>query len=106
MTRVDVEPDTFDAVSKIFGQTIADNLFITFTRTLLDGLSGSGGMAGTDPGGTKWGSEYDKAAAEITGVTQDVINGVYKLAGLLKTTGFNHGQANSASTPGGMAGCS
>jgi hypothetical protein len=100
MTRVDVEPDTFDAVSKIFGQTIADTLFRSFT-TLQDGLSGCGAMAGTDPGGTKWGSEYDKAVVEITGVTQDVINGVYRLAGLLETTGFNHGQANSASTPGG-----
>jgi hypothetical protein len=98
--RVDVDADTFDAVSKIFGQTISDIVFGSFTR-LLDGLSGCGGMAGTDPAGTQWSTEYDKAAVEITGVTQDVINGVYQLAGLLETTGFNHGQANSSSTPGG-----
>jgi hypothetical protein len=34
-------------------------------------------------------------------VTEDVINGLYRLASLLAMTGFNHGQANSASTPGG-----
>jgi len=97
--RIDVDPATFDAVSKIFGQTIADTLFHSFT-TLQDGLSSCGAMAGTDPGGTQWGSAYDNAVVEITGVTQDVLNGVYRLAGLLETTGFNHGQANSASTPG------
>ncbi|MGH3708979.1 MAG: hypothetical protein ACRDRU_12460 [Pseudonocardiaceae bacterium] len=42
------------------------------------------------------------AVVEITGVTEDVINGLYRLASLLAMTGFNHGQANSASTPGGM----
>ncbi len=100
MGRIDVDPAVFDAVSKIFGQTIADTLSHSFT-TLRDGLSSCGAMAGTDPGGTQWTSAYDNAVVEITGVTQDVINGVYRLAGLLETTGFNHGQANSASTPGG-----
>jgi hypothetical protein len=100
MSPVDVAPETFDAVSKIFGQTIANTLD-TSNSTLMDVLSGCGGMAGTDPGGTKWGTEYDKAVTELIGVTQDVINGVYKLAGLLEMTGFNHGQANSASAPGG-----
>lgn len=92
----------FDAASKTFGQTIADTLFQSFT-SLQDGLSSCGAMAGTDPGGTQWGSAYDNAVVGITGVTQDVINGVYRLAGLLEMTGFNHGQANSASTPGGAA---
>ncbi|MGH3774033.1 MAG: hypothetical protein ACRDRW_22025 [Pseudonocardiaceae bacterium] len=100
MGRIDVDPATFEAASKVFGQTIADALSHSFT-TLRDGLSDCGGMAGTDPGGTRWGSAYDNAVVEITGVTQDVFNGVSRLAGLLEMTGFNHGQANSASTPGG-----
>ncbi len=99
MGRIDVDPARFDAASKIFGQTIADTLFHSFT-TLQDELSNCDAMAGTDPGGTAWGSAYDNAVVEITGVTQDVVNGVYRLAGLLEMTGFNHGQANSASTPG------
>lgn len=100
MVRVDVDPATFDAASKVFGQTIADALSSSFS-TLSHGLSGCGAMAGTDPGGTQWGSTYDNAVVEITGVTEDVLNGLWRLADLLAMTGFNHGQANSASTPGG-----
>ncbi|MGH3852020.1 MAG: hypothetical protein ACRDR6_00675 [Pseudonocardiaceae bacterium] len=68
-------------------RTIADALSSSFT-TLRDGLSSRGGMAGTDPGGIQWGSTYDNAVVEITGVTKDVINGLCRLAGLLKMTGF------------------
>ena len=64
-------------------------------------LGDTGGMAGSDPAGVRWGSSYRAALVQISGVTQDVINGVYTLAGLLVTTGFNHGLANSASEPGG-----
>ncbi|MEP6696066.1 MAG: hypothetical protein ABJA34_04205 [Pseudonocardiales bacterium] len=102
MTRVDVDPAGYDAASKVFGQTIADELFHSFAD--LDGvLCGCSAMAGTDPGGMKWGSAYDEAMVTVVGVTEDVIDGVYKLADLLSTTGFNHGRANSASTPGGGA---
>ncbi|MGH3718478.1 MAG: hypothetical protein ACRDRI_06450 [Pseudonocardiaceae bacterium] len=100
MGRIDVDPDRFDAASKVFGQTIATTLSGSFS-TLSHELSGCGGMAGADPGGTQWGSTYDNAVVEITGVTEDVLNGLWRLAGLLEMTGFNHGQANSASTPGG-----
>lgn len=56
MAKIAVDPDTYDAVSKTFGQTIAETL-VHSSWTLKEGLSGCGGMVGTDPGGTKWGSE-------------------------------------------------
>lgn len=100
MGRIDVDPGTFEAASKIFGHDVANALFEDYC-VLQGALGDTGGMAGSDPAGVRWRSSYDAALVQISGVTQDVINGVYTLAGLLVTTGFNHGLANSASEPGG-----
>jgi hypothetical protein len=44
---IDVDPDVFDAASKVFGVDIHGPL-VTARTGLESGLSGSGGMGGTD----------------------------------------------------------
>ncbi len=99
MPRVAVDPPGYLAGSTVFGCDIAIGLW-NAVADLGGALAGSGGMAGTDPAGAAWSDAYDAAAADATGVTQDVLNGCYQLAGLLAATGFNHASANLASTPG------
>lgn len=66
MVKVDVDPATFDAASKVFGQAIVDAVSGSFS-TLWGGLSGCRGMAGTDPGGTQWGTAYDTRSSRSLG---------------------------------------
>jgi hypothetical protein len=61
-------------------------------------------MAGNDQAGSSWSTAYNDAARTVMGVTADVVNGCYKLAGLLQTTAHNHSQAelNSRSRAAGV----
>ncbi|MGH3624213.1 MAG: hypothetical protein ACRDQ5_20905 [Sciscionella sp.] len=95
---IDVEPEVFNAASTVFGKTVASQLNTAVTN-LQEGLGGTAGMAGTDPGGTKWASSYDPAATVTLGGMTDLTNASYKLAAMLEATGFNHGRANDASNP-------
>jgi hypothetical protein len=95
---IDVEPDVFDAASKVLGQKVTSQLTNAVTD-LEQALAGTGGMAGTDPGGTTWAASYDHATAVTVGGMTDLTNACYKLAAMLELTGFNHGRAESASDP-------
>ncbi|PZS17247.1 MAG: hypothetical protein DLM57_08825 [Pseudonocardiales bacterium] len=97
---MDVDPATYEAASTAFGVGVATG--VQRAALGLDGgLAGCAAMAGWDPAGATWSRAYDEAAATTTGVTQDVINGCFQLAALLRQTGFNYGRAESSSTPGG-----
>ncbi len=95
---IDVEPEVFDAASKVMGQNVTGQLTTALTN-LEDALAGTGGMAGTDPGGTKWASSYDQAVSATVGAMTDLTDACYMLAAMLEQTGFNHGMAESASDP-------
>lgn len=95
---ISVDPDTFDAASKVFGVDIHAQLVKAGTG-LESGLSGSGAMAGTDPAGTTWASSYDDAADTVHSLVDDLANASLVLAAMLQQTGFNHGMAESASNP-------
>lgn len=95
---IDVEPETFDAASKVVGHDMAGRL----TEAVADlehGLAMTAGMAGSDPGGTRWASAYDEAASATAGVVTDLANACAKIAEMLEQTGFNHGAAEDASNP-------
>lgn len=100
MPRVDVETESFEAASVVFGQRIASQIS-SAVDSLLAGLSGSAAMAGSDEGGTSWAASYDEGAVLTVHGLEDLGNACYQLAGLLQQTGFNHGSAESASTAGG-----
>jgi hypothetical protein len=98
--RLVVEPASFEAASAAIGLEIAGRVQRA-ALGLLDGLAGSGGMAGSGPAGARWASAYDDSARLALATTQDVVNGCYQLAALLQQTGFNYSRAESSSTPGG-----
>jgi hypothetical protein len=97
---ISVAPAVFDAASAIMGQKVAGQLAQAATE-LGTGLAGSAAMAGSDPGGVNWASCYDQAAPVAAAGTSDLANACHQLAAMLEQTGFNHGAAESASTPGG-----
>lgn len=99
MPRVDIDSESFEAASTVFGQRIASQL-TSATEKLIGQLSGSGAMAGSDEAGTNWAQSYDKGAALAIDGLSDLTNACYQLAALLEQTGFNHGSAESASTAG------
>jgi hypothetical protein len=95
---IHIEPDIYDAASKVFGQTVAGQL-TTAVTDLEDALRNTGAMAGSDPGGSRWAVSYDQAVSVTVGAMTDLTNASYKLAAMLEQTGFNHGMAESASDP-------
>ena len=99
MSPIRIDTYTFDAASAVYGGDIAPMLS-TAGSDLSNALVGTGAMAGTDEAGTKWASSYDSAAAQLMPAISDAITASYKMAILLERTGFNHGQAESMSTPG------
>jgi hypothetical protein len=95
---IDVDPEVFDAASKIFGADMFSQL--DKARSGLEsGLSGSGAMAGSDPAGTTWATSYDDAAKTVHSIVGDLGTACTTLAAMLQQTGFNHGMAESASDP-------
>jgi hypothetical protein len=96
MPQLIVEPQHYAAASTIIGDTVA----VAGYRDLLvlaDALSRTGGMGGSDPAGSAWAADYDRAASAATRAAQDVVNSCYHLASLLQQTGFNYDLAESAS---------
>jgi hypothetical protein len=91
---IEVEPDVFDAASKVLGQKVTTSL-----TNAVAGLERALQATGTDPGGTTWAASYDHAAVVTVGGMTDLTNACYKLAAMLELTGFNHGRAESASDP-------
>ncbi len=100
--RLAVDPVSYDAASMAFGTEIAGQVQRA-ALGLLDGLAGSGAMAGADPAGDAWASACDDGARLTLAAAQDVINGCYQLAALLQQTGFNYIRADSSSAAGGVA---
>jgi hypothetical protein len=68
------------------GQKVTHSLTDAVTG-LEAALRGTGGMAGTDPGGTTWAASYDHATAVTVGGMTDLTNACYKLAAMLELTG-------------------
>ena len=99
-TRVDVRPEAFYAAA----QSIASDV-VARAASALDvagsALSGGAAMAGGDPGGEAWAAEYDRAAHTLLVAAQNLVNGTYRVVGLLEQTGANHERADAASRPGG-----
>src|SRR4051812_43643277 len=103
MPLLEVESESFEAASTIFGQRIAGQVTSALDH-LVGALSGTGAMAGSDEAGTNWAASYDESARlAVEGLT-DLGNACYQLAGLLQQTGFNHASAERASTAGSGAG--
>lgn len=98
MSPIDVQPDVYDAASKVFGQEVTAQLTQAFTG-LNQGLAPTGAMAGTDPGGTKWAASYNQAASATSDAIITANAACFHLAALLEKTGFNHGMAESHSDP-------
>lgn len=103
MVLIRVETDSYRAASAIFGGTIGPDLLDAAGR-LSATLSGTGGMAGVDPAGTKWASAYDTAARTLGQGIMQAVGASFSMAMLLEHTGLNHARAETASTPGGGAG--
>lgn len=97
---IDVEPDAWDAASKVLGKIVVDQLTHAVVGSQ-QSLADTGGMAGSDPGGTAWAGAYDPAAAATAEAMTDMTKACFTLAGMLEQTGFNHAVANSASDPTG-----
>lgn len=95
-----VDGTTYAAASAVVGNDVAESL-AEAGWALGDALTGSAGMAGSDPVGASWGASYDRAATAAVQAASDVITASFRLAALLEQTGFNYGTAESASVPGG-----
>jgi hypothetical protein len=95
---IDVEPEVYDAASKVFGDKVYSQL-LKAGADLEAALAGSGAMAGSDPAGVSWASAYDDAARANHAVMIDLETACLKIAAMLQQTGFNHGMADSASDP-------
>jgi hypothetical protein len=77
-TPIDVDPDTFDAASKVLGQKMAGQL-TDAVAGLEHGLATTAAMAGSDPGGLHWASAYDQAASATACVLTDLANACCKI---------------------------
>lgn len=95
---IDVQPETFEAASQIFGKELAGDLWLN-RSTLAGGLGDTAEMAGSDAAGTSWAGSYDPAAQATAGAIEDLANACSQLGSMLQLTGFNHGLAESQSDP-------
>jgi hypothetical protein len=95
---IDVEPQFYDAASKVFGEKVYIQL-LNAGEKLEGALAGTGAMAGSDPAGVQWAASYDEAARGGHAVLIDLETACLKIAVMLQQTGFNHGMADSASDP-------
>lgn len=62
-------------------------------------LAGCGAMAGDDPGGARWATDYDPAARAAVHAGQRAVNSVYHLAAMFAQTARNYETAEQASIP-------
>ena len=97
---IDVDPSAFAAASAVMGHQVADQLAAALSG-LAAQLAGTAAMGGSDPGGVRWATAYDEAAAVAAGGVADLANACHAVAALLAQSGFNHAAAEAASNPGG-----
>jgi hypothetical protein len=99
MTTAVIETETEDLVSAARRLELwaADPLAAATSR-LGRVLTGSGGMAGSDPGAMSWAGGYDPAAGAAAYASQQAINSVHKLAGMFAQSARNYAAAEAAST--------
>lgn len=95
---IDIQPEIYDASSKVFGDKVYSQL-LKAGGDLEGALAGSGAMAGSDPAGRQWAASYDEAARGVHAILIDLETACLKIAVMLQQTGFNHGMADSASDP-------
>lgn len=95
---ISVQPDSYHVASSIMGEGAATDL-LQASFDLAGGLSGTGGMGGTDQAGQDWASSYDEAASITSTAIGDLVNALQIIAAMLKQTGFNHRAADAASNP-------
>lgn len=98
---LDVDPSAFTAASAIIGREVVDQL-VGVLAGVGSGLAGTAAMGGSDPGGVRWATAYDEAAAVAVGGVADLANACHVIATLLAQSGFNHAAADAASNPRGM----
>lgn len=96
---LDVDPSAFTAASAVMGHQVADQLAAALSG-LAAQLAGAAAMGGSDPGGVRWATAYDEAAAVTAGGVADLANACQAVAAVLAQSGFNHAAAEAASTPG------
>lgn len=99
-TRLDVRPDAYYVAAQAIASDVvgcAASALDVAGAVLAEGAS----MAGFDPGGLAWAAEYDRAARTTLIAGQNLVNGAYRVVGLLEQTGVNHERADAASVPGG-----
>ncbi|MGH3853822.1 MAG: putative toxin [Pseudonocardiaceae bacterium] len=99
---ISVQPDTYHVASSLMGDGAATDL-LQASLDLAGGLSGTGGMGGTDQAGQDWATSYDDAASTTNAAIGDLVNALQVIAGMLKQTGFNHRAADAASNPANPA---
>ncbi|MGN6608141.1 MAG: hypothetical protein ACTHMS_14155 [Jatrophihabitans sp.] len=87
-----VDPVVFPAASSVFGR-----LAYRVWNEALAGVD-QPGMAGDDPSGRAWGADFDAAAERVITATEAVVDGSFRLAGLLEQAGFNYAVAEDASS--------
>ncbi|GLE57220.1 hypothetical protein NJBCHELONAE_25280 [Mycobacteroides chelonae] len=98
MAPVDVDPQKYFSASASTRFT-AQQLVGALSQ-LGSGLSGSGGMAGSDNTGQEFSGSYDQAAKDAATVVAGLADMSHNAAELLKASGDNHAAANRASTEG------
>lgn len=92
-----VEVDDFVGASRAMHGEVADVLAGAVIR-LEGGLLRVGPMAGSDPGGVAWASEYDPAALAAVNAMHQLTNGAYRLSAMFAVSGRNYQAADLAST--------
>ncbi|WP_375499690.1 hypothetical protein [uncultured Jatrophihabitans sp.] len=97
MPTVTVEVADLSAASRQLNVSVAEPL-LRLVGGALDGIMAGGGMAGDDPAGAQWASDYDSIAPSAIQAAEDVINSCYRVSAMLGATARNYAQAEAAST--------
>ncbi|RKR76391.1 TNT domain-containing protein [Frondihabitans australicus] len=89
---LDVDPRDFLTASDHAGSVA--RAIASAGATLRSGLSGSSQMAGSDPSGVKWATQYDDVAADAISGIDALENAFGQIAAGLSVTGLNYATAD------------
>jgi hypothetical protein len=91
-TVLDVEPQDF--VTSSGSASAAARAIASAGSTLRSALSGSSEMAGSDPAGSKWSTQYDQVAADAVAGLDSLENALGQISAGLAVTGLNYATAD------------
>lgn len=94
-----VETADLAAGAHILSDQVGDPLWSAVGQALREAASCTG-MAGDDPTGLAWATQYGSSAPLAAQAAEDVINGAYRLSSMLAATADNYARADAASTIG------